>query len=1156
MFVIDGQAMPLTIDADHIDAATYGYDLMNSRLSVGLRKLPSQIDSLILTMAWNSQSLQRGDPGIPAPLVSDAADDSETPSLFNSATSPVMTINGEPIVNGHFEQVDSGASDFGWVTRGMVDVSGQHAILGESPTQFASLKQSFVVPAGATSLTFLLESVSLFATAAEPVDTFEVALVDSATGLPLAGTAENLSQSDALLNLQPDGSVYFGRRVSIPGASVSGGIATLSSPTLVTIDLRGIRAGTMATLYFDLLGFGDSNSTVTIDDVAIIVDQSADLTPPQLTLPQDFTVEATGSNGAIANYLASAVDDMDGTVPVDCSSASGSLFALGQTSVACNAVDLSGNRASGSFVITVADRTAPALNLPQDRRLEATGPAGAVVAFQTSAVDQVSGSVVVSCSTTSGSTLPIGSTVVSCSAVDAVGNRRNGSFTVTVTDSTAPQIVGPANGLIAEATGPSGAVVKFTVSSQDAVDGNLSVSCAPGSGASFPIGSTTVQCQSTDTRGNSASTQFVVTVADTTAPTLTLPASLTAEATGPNGAAIVYSASPNDLGDGPTVLQCSVATGSQLPIGVTIIDCTSTDSRGNRAVGSFAASVVDTTAPAVSVPSSLVIEATGPHGAAVTYTATASDVVDGAAAVNCSVASGTVLPLGATTIDCTSTDNRGNRGTGQFIATVRDTTPPIISVPAEQIVEATGPLGAIVNLSVLARDLVDGELTSNRSPSPTSIFPMGTTLVSCTATDATGNHAQASFSITVRASGAISGYVYVDTNNNGLKDPAEVGLPNVPVSLSAATRITVLTGPNGDYHFENIPPGSYQIDAFQASAFMDSKESLGTPGIGRIVNDQFLVDLTPGTKLNNYNFGERGLRAQFISKQLLLASTQSVIEMMVDLIAEDSTAVFTFSASSSGTLIVTDRSVGPGEAEAERATFEVYTSGFVPVALGGQGSMMAPLTAGEQYVLVVTGATGRIPVDLEVRPESSSALGTRYHNTNDPVDVDANGVIGPLDAILIINELNAHGSHALPNSQTQAVGPPYIDVNGFVAPLDAILVINWLNSQSASLRSSTGAEGEGESSLGEGTVSRDTVFARQSASDKGRLDEARPRSVDQVMQSIGSSSKPPKTRDANLVDGEETIADWLESVGTVSDELGADLIEDLTAVFQQHRAHR
>jgi hypothetical protein len=66
--------------------------------------------------------------------------------------------------------------------------------------------------------------------------------------------------------------------------------------------------------------------------------------------------------------------------------------------------------------------------------------------------------------------------------------------------------------------------------------------------------------------------------------------------------------------------------------------------------------------------------------------------------------------------------------------------------------------------------------------------------------------------------------------------------------------------------------------------------------------------------------------------------------------------------------------------------------------------------------------------------------------------VDASGSITPIDALLIINELNSKGSYNLPVPPTPPnAPPPFFDVNGdnILSPVDALLVINYLNESSA-----------------------------------------------------------------------------------------------------------
>jgi hypothetical protein len=80
-------------------------------------------------------------------------------------------------------------------------------------------------------------------------------------------------------------------------------------------------------------------------------------------------------------------------------------------------------------------------------------------------------------------------------------------------------------------------------------------------------------------------------------------------------------------------------------------------------------SVPDTTPPVVTVPASATIEATSPAGAVFTYTASATDNIDGVVPVTCAPASGSTFPLGVTTVTCTATDTHGNTGSASFTAT-------------------------------------------------------------------------------------------------------------------------------------------------------------------------------------------------------------------------------------------------------------------------------------------------------------------------------------------------------------------------------------------------------------------------------------------------------------------------------------------------------
>lgn len=75
---------------------------------------------------------------------------------------------------------------------------------------------------------------------------------------------------------------------------------------------------------------------------------------------------------------------------------------------------------------------------------------------------------------------------------------------------------------------------------------------------------------------------------------------------------------------------------------------------------------------------------------------------------------------------------------------------PVLSLPSDLIVEATEPDGAVVNFTGSAHDDVDGDLPVMFSPAPGGVFPLGTTVVTATATDSAGNTASGTFRVTVR----------------------------------------------------------------------------------------------------------------------------------------------------------------------------------------------------------------------------------------------------------------------------------------------------------------------------------------------------------------------------------------------------------------------
>src|SRR5204863_8790977 len=201
----------------------------------------------------------------------------------------------------------------------------------------------------------------------------------------------------------------------------------------------------------------------------------------------------------------------------------------------------------------------------------------------------------------------------------------------------------------------------------------------------------------------------------------------------------------------PPQVVCAPASGSTFEIKTTQVTCTATDGANHNATTSFNVTVQDTTKPTLNRPGNITVEADSSAGEAVTYSASASDLVSGPLSPNCNPASGSTFPIGTTPVNCNVSDAAGNSQSGSFQVTVTDASGPAFpSLPGTLTVEANGPSGAMVGYQVpTAVDAVDGPQPVSCAPGPNTLFPLGTTAVQCTATDNHSNSSSASFHVSV-----------------------------------------------------------------------------------------------------------------------------------------------------------------------------------------------------------------------------------------------------------------------------------------------------------------------------------------------------------------------------------------------------------------------
>lgn len=233
---------------------------------------------------------------------------------------------------------------------------------------------------------------------------------------------------------------------------------------------------------------------------------------------------------------------------------------------------------------------------------------------------------------------------------------------------------------------------------------------------------------------------------------LTAPANIT-QANDPNqNGAIVNYPAPTTSGTCNTIT-CSPPSGSFYTVGTTLVTCSASTSPVVRA--SFTIRINDTQPPMIGVSGNVTVGNTPGQGTALASFAppTASDNSPGVT-VSCSRPSPSLFPIGTTMVSCTARDATGNTATASFNVTVRDIEPPLLDVPG--MVFATAPRGArkaIVNYTpVIARDN-SGAMPSASCDHPSGgSFPVGTTVVSCRATDPAGNLGSATFQVRVAGS--------------------------------------------------------------------------------------------------------------------------------------------------------------------------------------------------------------------------------------------------------------------------------------------------------------------------------------------------------------------------------------------------------------------
>ena len=436
----------------------------------------------------------------------------------------------------------------------------------------------------------------------------------------------------------------------------------------------------------------------------------------------------------------------------------------------------------------VIERHALVLLVPDPIVVQATSREGAIVEYEVIPWGGSDPNPTVTCDKPSGSLFPIGPSTVRCVARNSFGETASGEVSIYVQDGSAPVLTLP-DDIVVEAETEEGTVVTFEATAHDEVDGDLPVTCSPASGSRFPIGITTVQCSATDSHLNPAEGTFTVEVTGEQQGMLVIqvPESLTLEAEGSAGTQFFFEVTAHGSDDPEPSISCDPASGTTFPIGITTVICIATDRFGGYAEGQFSVTVVDSFGPELQI-GDIGVEATSSAGAEVTFATTAMDRVDGEVPLTCTPQSGSLVPFGATTVQCSATDSRGNESNGSFIVTVVDFTAPVLQL-SDISAEATGPDGAEVTFTPVAIDAIDGSVPVTCTPPSGSLFAIGETIVHCSASDTRGNTAEGSFTVTVSGGDTTAPHIASVSASPDVLEPANHKL--VPVTITVDVVDTV-----------------------------------------------------------------------------------------------------------------------------------------------------------------------------------------------------------------------------------------------------------------------------------------------------------------------------------------------------------------------------
>ena len=521
-----------------------------------------------------------------------------------------------------------------------------------------------------------------------------------------------------------------------------------SSLSQSAFDCSDLGANTVTLTMLDASGnSANANATVTVVDT---------ISPAVITAAINLYLDPSGQGSINTADINSGSSDNCGISSFSLSNTNFTCSDLGANTVLLTAMDASGNSSTMSATVTVIDTVSPnavAQNITVS--LDANGLATITASMLSNGSTDACGIATESISPASFSCTDIGANTVVLTITDNNGNSSTASSTVTVEDVRAPIIITQNKIVYLDASGSASiAVTDIDNGSTD----NCAILSSSLNLSSFncnDLGQNLVTLTATDASGNIGAAGAIVTVLDTISPTVSnLPANITAYATaGQCGVTVNWTAITGSDNCSGASISTSTSSGSYFPTGLNTVNVTALDASGNSSAASFTITVIDTIAPVFTSSATNIVVSPNATTCDAMVSWTAPSATDNCSAVSYtfSQASGSTFPLGSTTVVVTATDVDGNSRNTSFVVIVTDMVSPIISNVPSNIIQTNdlGSCDAVVSFVLpTVMDNCSGATISSTHTSG-SVFPVGLTTVSFTGTDAAGNTANASFTITV-----------------------------------------------------------------------------------------------------------------------------------------------------------------------------------------------------------------------------------------------------------------------------------------------------------------------------------------------------------------------------------------------------------------------